>query len=132
MSICDNESALSFGSKPLSVTWNVVRGDTASLKLYFLEKDEVTPIDMSGWTFAASTYDLKGNALDELTVNVGVGFVEIVAPSVITQTWGIGYKNGIIAELAFDLEITISADNRVWTPIIGTIAVIPDISGSGL
>ena len=45
--------------------------------------------------------------------------------------WGEGYGN-VVAELAFDLEIVINGGTRVWTPIIGTINVIGDISTGGL
>lgn len=130
MSTCDNGSTLSIGASPANIKWTVVRGDTASFKVMFLEKDEVTPIDTTDWTFVSSTYDQKGNVVDTLTVNSGLGYAEIVAPSEVTETWGVGFKNGVILELAFDLEVT--TPEKVWTPIIGTIAVISDISGSDL
>ena len=130
MSTCDNGSTISIGANPANVKWTIIRGDTSSFKVMFYEKDEVTLIDTSDWTFASSTYDQKGNVVDSLTVTSGLGYAEITAPSGITETWGTGYKTGFIAELAFDLEIT--TPTKVWTPIIGTIAVISDISGSGL
>lgn len=130
MSTCDNDAVLSIGASPTNIKWTIVRGDTASFKVMFYEKDEKTLIDTTDWTYASSTYDQKGNAVDALTVNSGLGYAEIVAPSGITETWGTGFKTGFIAELAFDLEIT--TPDKTWTPIIGTIAVISDISGSGL
>lgn len=115
-----------FGQKPIHLKWNVVRGDTAKLKVEFLENDEATFFDTSDWTFASSAYDSKGDIVDELDVNVYEGYVEIVAPSDITETWGEGFSS-VIAELAFDLEIT--TPTEIWTPIIGTIVVAADISG---
>lgn len=116
-----------FGQKPINLKWDIVRGDTAKLKIEFLENDEVTYFDISDWSFASSAYDSKGDVVDELDVTVGEGFVEIVAPSDITETWGEGFSS-VIAELAFDLEITIV--NEIWTPVIGTIVVAADITGS--
>ncbi len=116
-----------FGQKPINLKWNIVRGDTAKLKVEFLENDESTYFDISDWTFASSTYDSKGDIVDELDVTVGDGYVEIVAPSDITETWGEGFSS-VIAELAFDLEITTT--DEIWTPIIGTIVVAADITGS--
>jgi hypothetical protein len=51
-----------------------------------------------------------------------------MAPSSITELWGTGYKT-IVTELTFDLQVTIDSDT-VWTPLIGTISVIGDITGS--
>lgn len=116
-----------FGQKPIHLKWNVVRGDTAKLKVEFLQNDEVTYFDISDWTFASSAYDAKGDVVDELEVDVFDGYVNIVAPSDITETWGDGFSS-VIAELAFDLEVTTT--NEIWTPIIGTIVVAADITGS--
>lgn len=115
-----------FGQKPISLKWNVVRGDTAKLRVEFLENDEATYFDISDWTFASSAYDSKGDAVDELDVTVGDGYVDIIAASDTTENWGVGFSS-VVAELAFDLEITIG--NDIWTPIIGTIVVSADITG---
>lgn len=116
-----------FGQKPIHLKWNVTRGDTAKLKVEFLQNDEVTYFDISDWTFASSAYDAKGDVVDELDVTVHTGYVEIVAPSDVTETWGDGFSS-VIAELAFDLEVTTT--NEIWTPVIGTIVVAADITGS--
>ena len=115
-----------FGNKPISLKWNIVRGDTAKLRVEFLENDESTYFDTSTWTFASSAYDNRGDVLDELEVIVNDGYVDILASSDITSNWGTG-SGSIVAELAFDLEITI--DDEVWTPIIGIITVIGDVTG---
>jgi len=115
-----------FGQKPINLKWNVVRGDTAKLRVEFLENDESTTFDISDWTFASSSYDSKGDAVDELEVVVYDGYVDIVAESDITENWGEGFSP-VVAELGFDLEITI--DNEIWTPIVGTIVVAADITG---
>lgn len=118
-----------FGADPAKVKWNVVRGDTAILKVQFFENDEQTEYDTSGWQYASSTYDSKGDVIDELIVNAGNGYVEITAPPEITTNWGLGWS-GTVAELSFDLEVTI--DDIVWTPLIGTITVMADITRGSL
>jgi len=115
-----------FGNKPISLKWNIVRGDTSKLRVEFFENDEVTYFDTTDWVFASSAYDSRGDVLDELEVISYDGYVDIVASSDITSNWGTG-SGSIVAELAFDLEITI--DDEIWTPIIGTIAVIGDVTG---
>lgn len=115
-----------FGSNPIIIKWNVVRGDTAKLRIQFLEDDELTVYNTSNWEYASSAYDSRGDVLDKLEVIQGNGYIEIVASSDITENWGTGVS-AIVAELAFDLEVII--DDEVWTPIVGTIRVIGDVTG---
>ena len=125
MSLCGPEI---FGADPVRIKWNVVRGDTSPLRIEFLEDDEVTYFDTSTWDYVATSYDPKGDVLDELEVVAHNGYVDITAPSSITEYWGTGYKTSV-AELIFDLQVTIDNDT-VWTPVIGTIFVIGDVSGT--
>jgi hypothetical protein len=118
-----------FGANPANLKWQVVRGDTSSLRVEFFENDEVTPFDTSDWEFAATTYDFRGDVLDELEVSSGNGYVNITAPAEITSFWGSGYTS-TVAELAFDLQVTI--DEMIWTPVIGTITVLGDVTGGSL
>lgn len=119
----------SFGNTPAIVKWNVVRGDTARLRVDFLENDETTTFDISEWNFASTTYDNRGDILDSLTVEVEDGYVNIVATPEITSFWGSGY-NGTVAEIAFDLEVQIG--DIIWTPVLGTIKVSADVSAGTL
>lgn len=119
----------SFGLTPINVYWNVVRGDSAELKIEFLENDESTSFDTDGWTYASSTYDSRGDVIDELIVQETDSGVTIIASPDITQYWGTGY-GALVAELTFDLQV-VHAD-RVWTPIIGIIKVAGDITSGGL
>ena len=118
------------GADPANVQWKVVRGDTAVLKIEFLENDEKTYFDTSDWEYAATTYDFRGDVLDQLEVIVYDNYVEIVASPEITSLWGEGYRT-VVAELAFDLQVTIDGD-AIWTPIVGTIKVLADVTGGSL
>jgi hypothetical protein len=125
MSLCSPEI---FGADPARIKWNIVRGDTSPLRIEFLEDDEVTYFDTSDWTYEATSYDPQSDVLDSLEVTAGEGYVDIMAPSCITKYWGTGYKS-VVTELTFDLQVTID-ENTIWTPMIGTISVIGDITGS--
>jgi hypothetical protein len=122
------QSSTSFGSSPVNVKWNITRGDTATLTVQFLDDDEVTLVDTSDWEYVSSAYDARGDVLDELETAESNGTVTITAPADITVNWGVG-SGSVLAELAFDLEVTIDGDT-IWTPIIGTIVVLGDVSGS--
>lgn len=124
MTLCGPEI---FGADPIRIKWQVVRGDTATMRVEFFENDETTVYDISGWDFVSTTYDLRGDVLDELDITVGSGYVDITAPSSVTESWGTGYSS-VVAELVFDLEVTID-DGTIWTPVLGTINVLGDVSG---
>jgi hypothetical protein len=122
-----------YGADPVSIQWKVVRGDTATLEVEFLEIDETTPFDTDGWTFKATSYDPTGSVLDDLLVTATTGVATITADACLTQNWGTAYKT-VVAELPFDLQITIpaaSGETTVWTPVIGTICVLGDITPGG-
>ena len=125
MNICGPEV---FGADPARIKWSVVRGDTSPLRVEFLQDDESTYFDISDWTFEATSYDPQSDALDSLEVTPGNGYVDIMAPASITELWGTGYKS-VVTELTFDLQVTID-EETVWTPLIGTISVLGDITGS--
>jgi len=121
-----------YGASPANIQWTVVRGDTATLLVEFLEDDEVTPFDCDDWTFRATAYDPMGNVLDNLTVTVDDNEATIIATAAITEDWGTGY-NQVAAELRFDLEVIIEGGSganadTVWTPVIGTICVLSDMT----
>lgn len=118
------------GANPSIIKWQIVRGDTSPLRVEFYQDDEVTLYDTTGWTYEATAYDVQGNALDELEVSSGDGYVEITATPDITALWGTGFGS-VVAELAFDLQVTIDND-IVWTPVIGTISVLGDVTGGSL
>jgi len=125
MSLCSPEI---FGADPARIKWNIVRGDTSPLRVEFLQDDEVTYFDTSDWIFEATSYDPQSDVLDALEVTAGEGYVDIMAPASITGLWGTGFKS-VVTELTFDLQVTIDEDT-IWTPLIGTISVIGDITGS--
>jgi hypothetical protein len=128
------------GASPANIQWTVVRGDNANLKVEFFEDDEVTPYDTSAWSFSATAYDPSSDVLDELVVETYEnGVVYIIADKNITENWGGTRYKPIVAELRFDLTATIPGDGvsggggdleTVWTPVVGTICVLGDVSGT--
>jgi hypothetical protein len=121
------------GATPANIQWTVVRGDSATLKVEFFEDDEITKYDTSDWTYSATSYDSNGDLLDELITTNGNGYVEIFAPANITENWGGTKYRSIVAELQFDLQVIIEGGSganadTVWTPVIGTICVLGDVT----
>lgn len=114
------------GADPAIVNWRVVRGDTSSLRVQFLENNEITNYDTSGWTFRSTAYDRAAGVAHELEVLVQPGYADITASAELTSEWGTA-KTGLVAALDFDLEVTFE-DNTIWTPVIGTIGVSADMT----
>jgi hypothetical protein len=129
MSICSPEI---FGADPVNIQWRVVRGDTGSLRVEFYEDNEVDYYDTTGWIFRATAYDQSGDILDALDCEPGEGFVDIKAYPSVTKNWGLKYLR-TVAELPFDVQVTIPEliEDNVWTPVIGTIHVLGDITPGG-
>jgi hypothetical protein len=122
-----------FGATPANIQWTVVRGDTATLVVEFLEDDEVTGFDTSDWTYKATAYDPVADLLDDLSVEADGHVVTITAPASVTELWGSSAYKQIAAELKFDLEVIIEGGSgvnadTVWTPVLGTICVLSDIT----
>lgn len=118
------------GIEPVNIKWIVTRGDTASLRVQFLQHDEETPYPTTNWQFEATAYSKNDNIFDDLIVELDGTDIVITAPSDLTEFWGTGIKRSV-AELNFDLQAQIDRET-VWTPIVGTITVIGDVTGGRL
>ena len=112
------------GADPVVINWKVIRGDTATLRVLFLENDETTNIDTSGWTFASTAYDSLSDTYHTLEVLEEPGYVDITASAELTSEWG-SAKTGLVASLDFDLQVTLE-NETIWTPVVGTISVSAD------
>ena len=121
-----------FGATPANIQWTVVRGDSAYFTVSLLENDEVTEFDTEGWTYKATAYDPIADVLDELTVSADGSVVTVTAPADVTANWGTKYKS-VVAELTFDLQAKVPDGNTsiTWTPVIGTICVLGDVTPGG-
>ena len=123
-----------YGASPANIQWTVVRGDDATLKIEFFEDDEITVYDTDGWTYLSTAYDTAGEVLDELTVAESNGYATISIPADITTNWGSQYKT-VVSELPFDLQVTIPGgsgeQDTIWTPVVGTICVLGNVSPGG-
>lgn len=137
MATCNDKNQLDIiGADPANVLWNVVRGDTSKLRVEFYENDESTFKDTSSWSFLATAHNNATGTSYELDVEQFFGYVNIVALPSDTETWGSIYSS-IVAELTFDLQVTIPStppetEDTIWTPVIGTISVIGDVTRGGL
>ena len=127
--MCNNNSIKKYGTQPIDMQWSVIRGDTSSLKIEFFNNDENTYWDTTGWTYISTSYDPQSDILDLITVTGYPGYVILTASEELTSYWGTKYGS-VVAELPFDLQVVIPTDDAsiTWTPILGTIRVLGDVS----
>lgn len=118
------------GEQPANVIWNVVRGDTATLLVQFFESDEVNTIDTTDWTYLSTAYNARTDINYTLETTSSTGSVTVIADPATTEEWGTGISTKV-AELTYDIQV-VRPDGVVWTPVIGTIRVIGDVTGAGL
>lgn len=112
------------GESPAKIVWNVVRGDDSSIEITLLD-DNGAALNTSGWTYTSRAK--SGASVQNLTVTSAQNVVTVKAPSSVTSLWGAGETKSPAAQLPFDLQVT-KGDGSKWTPVIGRIVVIPDVS----
>jgi hypothetical protein len=115
-------SSYAVGNTPPEVTWTVVRGDTASFRVYVTD-DQKQPINIPDWTIAM---DIKrsgsvvmslepaqdaDDADGEFTVFLAAAQSEIL-------------ETGDI----FDIELSLPQDATVWTVAQGSMIIIEDVT----
>lgn len=124
------------GNLPPLVTWTVVRGDSASFRVYATD-DAKQPLDISNWVIdmeikrpnvIQTTPEMTDDAttivtlVPEITDADGPGeFTVTLLPeeSVLLETGDI-----------FDIELSQSLTNRVWTVAQGSMIIIEDVTNS--
>jgi len=126
MNNCCSDNQI-LGSDPISIRWNIVEGDTGSLTVDFFENNEVDRFDMTGWVFQSTVFDPKTNSTYVLDVEtLENGSIVITADASTTSSWGnqLPFQT---KQLQFDIQ-GVFEGTVVWTPVIGTIVLIGDVS----
>lgn len=120
------------GLKPPTVTWTVVRGDTASFRVYVTD-DNKDPLTIADWTIAMEVKrpntkpgDFTDNA--ELIVELEPIATEIDGPGEFTVS--ITSNESVLLETGDIFDIELRDESRVWTVARGTVIVIEDVTNS--
>jgi hypothetical protein len=120
------------GLKPPTVTWTVVRGDTAAFRVYVTD-DNKDPITIADWTIAmevkrpnTSPGDFTDNA--ELIVELEPVPTDVDGPGEFTVA--ITANESVLLETGDIFDIELRDESRVWTVARGTVIVIEDVTNS--
>lgn len=120
-----NQGNVSIGSEPPQSVWTIVRGDTASFRMY-VQDDAGTPIDISEATLAMAFYRPSTDTIvltitPEADPDDGPGEFTVYLASEETE----------ILETDDEFDIQLSYDPGkaiVWTVLQGTIKMIEDFT----
>ena len=134
MAILRNQAQENYlvGLKPPTVTWTVVRGDTASFRVYVTD-DNKDPLTILDWTIAMEVKrpnttpgDFTDNA--ELVVELEPIPTDVDGPGEFTVS--ITAAESVLLETGDIFDIELRDESRVWTVARGTVVVIEDVTNS--
>ena len=130
MATLRNSGTYNIGSTPPEIVWTIVRGDTASFKAY-VTNDALEALYIPDWTIKM---EIRREDLIVVTLTpTAVYDNETQAPNdlvpgeflvSITSTQSNLMKTGDV----FDIQMTNSTTNQVWTVAKGNIIVIEDVT----
>lgn len=125
-------SSYSVGLTPPNVVWTIVRGDTASFRVYVTD-DNKDPLVIEEWTIAMEIKrpnTKPGDFTDdaELIVELEPIQTEIDGPGEFTVS--ITANESVLLETGDIFDIELSDESRVWTVARGTMNVIEDVTNS--
>jgi hypothetical protein len=125
-------SSYSVGLIPPQVTWTVVRGDTASFRVYVTD-DNKDPLVIEDWTIAMEIKrpnTKPGEFTDdaELIIELSPSPTEIDGDGEFTVS--INSAESTLLETGDIFDIELSDDSRVWTVARGTTIIIEDVTNS--
>ena len=127
-----SQSAYAVGLKPPTVTWTVVRGDTAAFRVYVAD-DNKDPLVIEDWTIAMEI-KRPDTTPGEFTDNAEL-VVELEPIPTATDAEGefsvsLTANESVLLETGDIFDIELRDASRVWTVARGTMIIIEDVTNS--
>jgi hypothetical protein len=108
------------GNEPPQVVWTVVRGDTASFKVYVTD-DAKLPLNISDWTIKM---DIERNGQDIVVLYPDADEDDEPGEFTVSLT----AAQSVLLETDDVFDIQLSDQTRVWTVAQGKMFIIEDIT----
>jgi hypothetical protein len=119
-----SQQTISIGSEPPQSVWTIVRGDTASFKMY-VQDDNRDPLVIDDWNITMDFYRPNTSSVvlsvnPEADPNDGPGEFTVL----------LAYDETEILETddEFDIQMATSGNAIVWTVLQGKIKMVEDIT----
>jgi hypothetical protein len=126
------QNSYSVGLIPPQVTWTIVRGDTASFRVYVTD-DNKDPLVIEDWTIAMEIKrpNTKPNDFtDDAELIVELEPVQTEVDGNGEFTVSLTANESVLLETGDIFDIELSDASRVWTVARGTLVVIEDVTNS--
>lgn len=122
------------GNTPPQVSWTLVRGDTASFKVYVTD-DEKQPLNIADWSIEMQikrpdSPTNAGKITDDATLLLTLtpGADEDDLPGEFTVFLAADQSETLETGDIFDIELSLPQDQIVWTVAQGSIVVLEDVT----
>jgi hypothetical protein len=126
------QSSYLVGLVPPQVTWTVVRGDTASFRVYVTD-DNKDPLVIEDWTIAMEVKrpnTTPGDFTDDAELIVELEPIPTEIDGDGEFTVSLTADESVLLETGDIFDIELSDASRVWTVARGTLIVIEDVTNS--
>ena len=127
-----SQGAYAVGLKPPTVTWTVVRGDTAAFRVYVTD-DNKDPLVIEDWTIAMEIKrpdTTPGEFTDNAELIVELEPVPAEADAEGEFTVSLTANESVLLETGDIFDIELRDASRVWTVARGTMVIIEDVTNS--
>ena len=125
-------STFNLGNTPPQVLWTVVRGDTASFKVYVTD-DAKQPIAIEEWTLAMKM-KRPNNPADKGEITDDATLIHTLTPTTDPDDGPGEFRVYLTAEESEELEtgdifdVQLSDATRVWTVAQGSMVILEDVT----
>jgi hypothetical protein len=126
------QNSYSVGLVPPQVTWTIVRGDTASFRVYVTD-DNRDPLVIEDWTIAMEVKrpnTTPGDFTDDAELIVELEPIPTEIDGDGEFTVSLTAEESVLLETGDIFDIELSDASRVWTVARGTVIVIEDVTNS--
>jgi hypothetical protein len=119
-----NQSPIAIGSEPPQSVWTIVRGDTASFKMY-VQDDAGDPLQISDWNI---TMDFYRPSTTSVVLTVTPEADEDDGPGEFTVYLEHDETEILETNDEFDIQMATTGNAIVWTVLQGVVKMIEDIT----
>jgi hypothetical protein len=119
-----SQQTISIGSEPPQSVWTIVRGDTASFKMY-VQDDNKDPLVIDDWNITMDFYRASTSS-PVLSVSPEAGPDD--GPGEFTVFLAYDETEILETDDQFDIQMATSSNAIVWTVLQGKIKMVEDIT----
>ena len=120
-----SQKDVAIGSAPPQSIWTMVRGDTASFRMY-VQDDAGDPLVIEDWTI---TMDFARSTTSSIILEVTPDADEDDAPGEFTVYLASDETELLETDDEFDIQMANSGNAVVWTVLQGKVLMVEDITG---